>query len=181
MKPTLIASAIALFITPTLWLAQPQANPVEKPGPKVQKLGYYIGTWEGHGETKSGPLGPAGKLSSHMTCRWFAGGFQVICEGQENGPTGKRGFLNILGYDEEAKAYTEYSISSMGESEYDPGGSLVGNRLTFLVEADAGGKPTKFRYTEVHVSPALLTYQAEMTVGDGSWSELAQGEIRKVK
>src|SRR5690348_751832 len=36
------------------------------------------------------------------------------------------------------------------DSEYDQGASLVGEKLTFLVNADAGGKPAKFRYTEVH-------------------------------
>jgi len=179
MKLPLVAAAL-LSLAPSLALARPQGERAPK-SPEVQKLGYYIGSWEGHGETKAGPLGPAGKLSSHMSCKWFAGGFQVVCEGEETGPSGKRGFLNILAYDEEAKAYTEYSISSMGETEYDRGGSLVGNKLTFLVDSGAGGKASKFRYTEVHVSPALLTYQAEIGAGDGSWTKLAQGEIRKVK
>lgn len=35
-----------------------------KPGPEVQRLGYYLGSWRGEGETKGGPFGPAGKLSS---------------------------------------------------------------------------------------------------------------------
>ncbi len=181
MKLSLLVSATALFMAPTLALAQPHSDPSPKPGPEVLKLGYYVGNWMGHGETKAGPFGKAGELSSHMSCKWFAGGFQVVCEGQEIGPTGKRGFLNILSYDDEAKAYAEYSISSMGESEYDQGGTLTGNTLTFLVHADAAGKPSTFRYTEVHVSPERLTYKAEMSAGNGSWSELAQGEIRKVK
>jgi hypothetical protein len=59
-----------------------------------------------------GPFRPAGKLSSTTTCEWFAGGFQLVCRGEERGPTGKRTFLNIRAYDEAAKAYTEYGISS---------------------------------------------------------------------
>jgi hypothetical protein len=39
-----------------------------KPGPEIQKLAYYLGTWKGEGETKGGPFGPAGKLSSTTTC-----------------------------------------------------------------------------------------------------------------
>lgn len=61
-----------------------------KPGPEVQRLGYYLGSWRGEGETKGGPFGPAGKLSSTTTCEWFAGGFQLVCRGEERGPTGKR-------------------------------------------------------------------------------------------
>lgn len=52
-----------------------------KPGPEVQRLGYYLDSWRGEGETKGGPFGPAGKLSSTATCEWFAGGFQLVCRG----------------------------------------------------------------------------------------------------
>src|SRR5215510_10135576 len=82
-----------------------------KPGPEVQKLGYYIGSWKGEGEAKAGPFGPAGKLSSSTTCEWFAGGFHLVCRGEEHGPTGTRKFLNIRAYDEQTQAYTEYGIS----------------------------------------------------------------------
>src|ERR1043166_6785634 len=64
-----------------------------KPEPEIQKLAYYLGAWKGEGETKGGPFGPAGKLSSTITCDWFAGGFDLVCRGEENGPTGKRTFL----------------------------------------------------------------------------------------
>ena len=46
---------------------------------------------------------------------------------------------------------------------------------------DAGGKPSKFRYTEVHLSRDLYTYQAEASVGGGPWTTIAQGKIAKVK
>jgi len=169
-----LAAAILLLSPPCL--AADQSMP--KPGPEVQKLGYYVGSWEGHGETKAGPFGPAGKLSSKQTCDWFPGGFQVVCRGEEHGPTGARNFLNLLSYDEKARSYTQYSISSRGETEYDPGGSLVGN--TFLQQG-LGGKHAKFRYTEVHVSPALYTYKAEVSLDGGPWSVLATGEIKRVK
>jgi hypothetical protein len=149
-----------------------------QPPKPVQKLGYYVGTWRGQGETKGGPFGPAGKLSSTMTCGWFSGGFQVICRGEETGPTGKRGFLNILAYDQDAKAYTEYSVSSFGESEYDRGGSLVDGRLTFVLD---GGTGAKVRYTEVHLSPVLYTYRVEASARGGPWTLVAEGKIAKVK
>jgi hypothetical protein len=180
MKALLIAAAI-LLSAPSLAFAQPQADQTPKPGPEVQKLDYYVGTWEGHGETKAGPFGEAGKLSSKMTCDWFAGGFQIVCKGEETGPSGKRGFLNLLAYDEKAKAYTQYSISSFGETEYDQGGSLVGDKLTYLLDQDAGGKPAKFRYIEEHLSPVLMTYQAEVSVEGQPWMVLAEGKIAKVK
>ena len=162
---------------------QPATAQQSKPGLEVQRLAYYLGTWRGEGETKGGPFGPAGKLSSTMTCDWFAGGFHLVCRGEERGPTGKRTFLNILGYDEKAKAYIEYGISSLGESEYSTGGSIVGNKRTFVKDLDSGveGKHTKLTYTEVQVSPTLYTYQAEASINGGPSTVIAEGKITKVR
>lgn len=174
MRTPLTAAAF-LLLAPALAFAQVDKTP--KPSPEVQKLGYYIGTWKGQGETKEGPFGKAGKLSSEMTCEWFEGEYQVVCRGHEMGPTGKRGFLNILSYDESAKSFTEYSISSFGEAEYDQGGSFVGNTLTFLIDQ----KSARFRYAETRLSPKLFTYKAEASVGGKPWAAIAEGKITKVK
>src|SRR5262245_19454671 len=120
----------------------PTASPIATTPPEVQKLAYYVGTWKGEVEAKSGPFGPAGKLSSTTTGEWFAGGVHLVCRGEEKGPTGTRTFLNIRAYDEKAKAFTEYGISSLGESEYQTGGSIVGNKKTFVFDSDAEGKHT---------------------------------------
>ena len=163
--------------------ATPATAQQPKPGPEVQRLAYYLGTWRGEGDTKGGPFGPAGKLSSTITCDWFAGGFHLVCRGEERGPTGKRTFLNILAYDEKTKAYTEYGISSLGESEYSTGGSIVANKRTFVkdLDSDVTGKSIKLRYTEVQVSSTFYTYQAEASKDGGPWTVIAEGKITKVR
>jgi hypothetical protein len=180
MMKSPFAFALMLLSVPTLALAQPAAEPAPGPGPEIREMGYYAGSWEGHGETLAGPFGEAGALSSHMTCEWFTGGFQMVCRGEETGPSGARGFLNIKSWDEVTRTYSEYSVSSLGESEYSRGGTLDGNRLTWTIEQDLGGTPTRIRYTEVRVSPVLMTYQAEISVDGQPWSTLARGEIAKV-
>jgi len=170
-----------LLILAQLTLAAAAKAQEPKPGPEVQKLAYYLGTWKGEGETKGGPFGPAGKLSSTTTCEWFAGGFHLVCRGEETGPTGTRTFLNIRAYDEKAKAYTEYGISSLGDTEYDTGGSIIGNKRTFVLSNDMNGKPLKLRYTEVLESPTSFTYQAEASVDGGAWAVIAEGKVTKVK
>jgi uncharacterized protein DUF1579 len=172
-------TALPVATTP----GQPATAQQSKPGLEVQRLAYYLGSWRGEGETKGGPFGPAGKLSSTMTCDWFAGGFHLVCRGEERGPTGKRTFLNILAYDEKAKAYTEYGISSLGESEYSTGGSIVGNKRTFVkdLDSDVEGKRTKLTYTEVQVSPTWYTYQAEASINGGPATVIAEGKITKVR
>lgn len=173
------AAVVLLTFAPCLAFGQTQKD--HGPSPEIQKLGYYVGTWKGRGETKGGPFGPAGKLSSEQTCNWFAGRFHIVCRGEETGPTGKREFLNIIGYDQKTRAYTQHSISSFGETEDDRGGSLIADKLVFVIDGNAGSKRIKFRYTEVHVSPVLYTYRAEASLGGGPWTVVGEGKISKVK
>jgi hypothetical protein len=173
MRRPLIAAALAVFAGCTFALA----DEPPKPSPEAQRLGYYVGSWEGHGESKGGPFGPPGALSSKFSCERFEGGFQVVCRGEEHGPTGSQKFLNIKSYDAMAKSYTEYSISSVGNSEYATGGSMVGNKLTYIREVG----DAKIRYSEEYVSPTLLTYKAEASVKSGPWVLIAEGKITKTK
>jgi hypothetical protein len=183
MNGSIIVCVCSLALSISSLAQAPTASPIATAPPEVQRLGYYLGSWKGEGETKGGPFGPAGKLSSTITCDWFAGGFHLVCRGEERGPTGKRAFLNILAYDEKAKAYTEYGISSLGESEYSTGGSIVGNKRTFVkdLDGDAKGKVTKLRYTEEQVAPTFCTYQAEVSKDGGPWTVIAEGKITKIK
>jgi len=172
----------ASLIAVVLLMAVPALAEAPKPAPGLAALGYYVGAWKGHGETKAGPLGKAGKLSSEQTCEWFTGKLQVVCRGEEHGPTGTRAFMAIKSFDQLARTYTEYSISNRGESEYDQGGAFTGNTMAWLVDQDAGGgKHAKYRYTEVRVSPVLYTYKAELSLDGGPWTVLASGEIKKVR
>jgi hypothetical protein len=182
MNKSYVACICSLAFSVRLLAQAPTASSTATRLPEIQRLAYYLGTWKGEGETKGGPFGPAGKLSSTLTCDWFAGGFHLVCRGEEKGPTGVRTFLNILSYDK-ANAYAEYGISSLGESEYSTGGSIVGNKLTFEkdLESRLEGKATKLRYTEVQVSPTLYTYQAETWINRGPWMTIAEGKYTKVK
>ncbi len=183
MNRVIIACICSLALSLSSFAQAPTASPIATTPPEVQRLAYYLGTWRGEGETKGGPFGPAGKLSSTVTCDWFAGGFHLVCRGEESGPTGKRTFLNILAYDEKAKAYTEYGISSLGESEYSTGGSIVGNKRTFVkdLDSDGEGRPIQLRYTEMQVSPTLYTYKAEASKHDGPWTVIAEGKVTKIR
>lgn len=180
MKTT-YAAVLLLLSGSCLALAQQQMDVAPKPGPEVQALSYYAGTWKGEGETKGGPFGPAGKLSSEMTCEVFTGGFQLVCRGEERGPTGTRAFLNIKSFDQTTRTYTEYSVSSLGESEYSQGGTLAGGKLTYMLNAGEGEGAARVRYTEEHVSPVLMTYRIETSVKGGPWQVIAEGRIRKVE
>jgi len=174
MKKLLVIIIVLAFAVPCL--AQTAQSP--KPGPEVQKLGYYVGTWKSEGEAKAGPS--AGKWSGTMTCEWFAGGFHLMCRGEGTGPEGKTTSLAILAYDAEAKAYTYHAISSRGESGSSKG-SLTGSTWTWLWEGKAAGKPAKYRLTEVEVSPTSSTAKLENSVAGGPWTVIEEGKSTKVK
>jgi hypothetical protein len=176
MKKLLVIVVVLAFAVPCL--AQTAQPP--KPGPEVQKLAYYVGTWKTEGETKAGPFGPAGKLSSTDTCEWFAGGFHIVCRGEGTGPSGKRTSLGIEAYDVEAKVYVYNGIDSFGENE-GAKGSLTGNTWTWLWDGKAAGKPAKYRYTEVQVSPTSYTFKVEYSVAGGPWTVVQEGKSTKAK
>jgi hypothetical protein len=178
MKKLLIIVFIALAV-PCLAFGQAQTAQPPKPGPEVQKLAYFLGTWKGEGEIKAGPLGPAAKLSGTTTCEWFAGGFHVVCRRESTGE-GKRTQLEILAYDAEAKAYTYYGINSFGES-HSSKGSLAGNTWTWLRDGKVAGKPAKFRETEEQVSPTSQTFKIEYSVAGGPWTVVVEGKATKVR
>jgi len=179
MKRLVLVVFLALAV-PCLAFGQAQTAQPPKPGPEAQKLAYYVGTWKGEGEIKAGPFGPGGTFSGTESCEWFAGGFHVVCRRESTGPEGKMTELEILAYDAEAKAYTTYSIDSSGFSG-GAKGSLTGNTWTSLWEGKAAGKPAKYRYTGVQVSPTSLTFKIEYSVAGGPWGVVLEGKSTKVK
>jgi len=175
MKRLSILIVLALSVPCMAQTAQPPA-----PGPEVQKLGYFLGTWKSEGESKASPFGPAGKFSGIETCEWFAGGFQLVCRAEGTMPGGKRTSLAILTYDGAAKAYTSYSISSQGES-MSVKGSLAGKTWTWLWDGQVEGKAVKFRGTMVEVSPNAYTFKGEIATGGGPFAVTEEGKATKVK
>ena len=176
MKKLLV---IVLLVLAVPYLAHGQAQP-PKPGPEVQKLGYYVGTWTYDSELKAGPFGPAGKISGTETCEWFTGGFHIVCRGEGTGPSGKRAYLNFQSYDAETKAYTYHGISSAGEDDSSQG-SLTGSTWTWFWDGTAAGKPAKYRIVVMEVSPTAYTFKMEYSVAGGPWTALEEGKATKVK
>src|SRR6266550_7195426 len=88
MNRLIIVCICSLALSIRSFAQAPTASPIATTPPEVQRLAYYLGTWRGEGETKAGPFGPAGKLSSTTTCDWFAGGFISCVEARREGPRG---------------------------------------------------------------------------------------------
>jgi hypothetical protein len=93
MKRLLVILVVLAFGMPCL--AQIPQPP--KPGPEVQKLAYFLGTWKAEGQLIGGPS--AGKFVGEGPCEWFAGGFHVVCRREETSPEGKHTDLQVFADD----------------------------------------------------------------------------------
>jgi hypothetical protein len=180
MKRSVLTVLLLTLAVPCLAFGQAQTAPLPKPGPEVQKLGAWVGTWEAEGEAKASMFSPAGKVSGTATCEWFAGGFHVVCRGEGTSPAGRGTELTVLAYDTEARLYTYFGITSRGETDSEKG-TVAGDTWTWLWEGKVEGKTAKARITFVQVSPTVRTYKSEASVADGPWTLIAEGKNTKVK
>jgi hypothetical protein len=169
---------LVVLVMPCLAVGQAQTPPPPKPGPEVQRLGYFVGTWNYEGEFL---LDPKGKYGGTYTFEWFPGGLSVVVKGEGTGVRGPMNELHIWGYDATTKAYTWYVVHRGGANPYVATWSLNGNAWTYERDATFEGKPTKRRYTVTEVSPTSFAYKVERSIDGGPWTQTTYLNATKVK
>ncbi len=176
-KLALLAASV-LFTAALSAPAEEKKMEAPKPGPEVQKLGVFVGTWKGVGELKPNPFGmPPGKYSSTDKCEWFPGGFQVVCHTSGKGPMGSMHGLGILAYNPMEKAYSYYGIDNMGFAEESKGG-VEGNTWTYTSEEKMGDKTFHGRYT-MKTSADSYTFKYETSEDGQNWIVNMEGKATK--
>jgi hypothetical protein len=159
--------------------AQPPQAP--KPGAEHKRLGYFVGKWNGVGEVKESPMGPAGKVTSVDNCEWFEGGFAVICRSEGKSPAGPMKSIGILSYNAEEKVYTYYGTDNSGMTMTSVAkGTVAGNKWTYTDEGKMGGQPYKMRVTITEVSPKEQAFVMEIQGADGKWMPMMESKATKV-
>jgi len=168
--------AMALVLSTSTIAAAQQPSP-PKPGPEHKKLEYFVGDWKSDGELKANPFMPAGKYSSDDECKWFEGGFAVICESEGKSPAGTpTRSVGIIGYSSEEKTYTYYGVDNSGMVPTTVAkGTVQGDAWTFSDESRFGGQLIKSRYTLTITGPKSYNFKWEMQGPDGNWNALMQG------
>lgn len=169
MKRRAIVIILLVLAVPCLASGQSQTAPPPKPGPEVLRLGYFVGTWmTDTGET--------------VTWEWFTGGFSLIGHVENSGPEGKSTELRIMTYDPDTKTYSQYRVTSMGPGgELTTGGTVTGNTWLWQWDGTASGKPAKYRFTIVEVTPTSFTAKLEVSVADGPWTVAFETKGHKIK
>jgi len=179
MRRTLLLSLAGLFISWSATLAQ-EPPQMPKPGPEVQRLGYFVGKWQGEGELKPGPFGPGGKFTTSDNNEWFTGGFFLVMRSDEKSPMGNGQSMMVVGYNAEQKVYTFHSIDSMGEAETATG-TVQGDTWTWLGESKMGGRSLKSRFTLKELSPTSYSMKLDMSTDGTNWMTMMEGKATKVK
>jgi Protein of unknown function (DUF1579) len=176
MQRTVVAFAI-LWVLSQLALAQ-AAPQLPQPGPEHRKFDYFVGHWNGEGESKESPFGPAGKFTYSEHNEWFPGGFFLLSRSEYKGAMGNAKSLATMGYDREKKTYTYHAIDSMG-FDISATGTVEGNAWTWTSESNMGGKLIKTRYTTRELSPTAYSFKFETANDKGQWQTVSEGKATK--
>ena len=179
MKRTSIAALVAALLCAVFSAAQ---NPPQmpKPGPELEKLKYFLGTWKMEGDMKPNPMGPGGKFTATEHNEWMPGGFFVV--GHSNGSMAAMGKITgtaFMGYNPEEKVYTYNEFNSMGEAEASKG-TIEGDTWTWTSEEKMQGKMVKGRFTMNIASPTSYTFKYEASMDGSDYATIMEGKATKV-
>jgi hypothetical protein len=155
-----------------------EASGPPKPGPEHKKLEAFVGQWKYEGNSLETPFGPAGKFSGTETCRWFPGGFHVVCESKGTGPQGRTEGLGVYAWDAERRVYTYYGLDSAGAA-FAAQGAPEGEDWNWTSESTMGGKAMKSRYTMKRAGPGSFTIVWELSLDGGPFAKVMEGKSAK--
>ena len=176
MQVLLVVFALACV---TGSLAQAPAGP-PKPGPEHKRLGYFVGTWTSTADLKASVFGPAGKMTMTETCKWFDGGFSVVCNSTGKSPMGEMKGMAVMSYNAEEKAYQYYVVDNTGMTDLSRG-TVKGNTWDWTSTSKMGGKVVKGHFSLKEDSPTAYSYKYEMSTGGGPMTVVMEGKATKGK
>jgi ketosteroid isomerase-like protein len=147
--------------------------------PDVKNLGYFVGRWQVGVDGQQWPLGPAGKQSILLDCRWFADGRQVVCSNEGTTPAGPYHELWIAGPDPDTKAYKGYDLDNTGlATNY----VMTFKDNVWVIEyptVNAGGKRLKIKTTFFDLTQDEFSMKTEYSTG-GAAGVVAEAKGRRI-
>lgn len=175
MKKTGMTLAVCAILT-----AAALAQEMPKPGPELKKLDALSGSWTLDADIKPGPMGSGGKMTETQKCEWMDGAFFLVCNADLKSSMGDGKAVSVLGYSNEAKAYTYREFNSWGEFE-DSRGSLDSDTWTWTSDEKMGGTTMKGRFTMKMTSATSYTFTFEMSPDGAKWTTVMDGKATKAK
>jgi hypothetical protein len=171
----LLASALVLMAA-SAWAQMPA-----RPGPEVQKLAYFVGTWTVDGTIAQGPWGNGGKFSSTNTNEWMDGNFFVVGHSDfkmppELGGDGKG--TSFIGYDTEQNVYTYDAFNSQGRRESSKG-AITADIWIWTSTLNFGGQEIQRKSTMKILSPTSYTLKLEVSIDGTNWMPFLDAKVTK--
>jgi len=176
MKTAALVSAVWLSLA-AVALGQMQTP---TPGPEVQKLDAFAGSWTLTGDLKPSAMGPGGTITESEKCEWMEGNFYLVCHTDFKGSMGSGTGLSILGYSTKDKVYTYREFNSWGEFD-DSRGSVDADKWTWTSDENFGGTPMKGRFTMKITSPTAYDFAFDVSPDGTKWMTVMDGKATKTK
>ena len=149
--------------------------------PELQKLRYFLGTWEIEGEIKSSLFGPEGKFSGTHHNEWAPDRLSLISRWDESRPGGKDSGKAVYSYDPNQKLYTYHGTDSEGETE-DSTGTVEGNTWIWISAPTLADEQTvNGRFTVREISSTSYSFKFEIAPQTGGWTTVTEGKATKTK
>lgn len=142
------------------------ASQVDSRLAEVQRLQFYVGSWDEAGEMRDDPSKPFKPVSGGETCKWSAGGYAVVCEEKTEGAGGGWEGVYILSYDADGRQYHVYGTEKPGNNIHAVG-RLDGDRWIWVTDPAPDG--SQVRYTFAPAGAGARTLTVEVGVGE-RWS-----------
>ena len=146
---------------PNVAAAQVASRPAE-----VQRLQFYVGSWDESGEMRDDPSKPFKPVTGGETCRWSAGGYAVVCEEKTEGAGGGWEGVYILSYDAAGRQYHVHGTEKPGNNIHAVG-RLDGDRWIWVTDPAPDG--SQVRYTFAPAGAGARTLTVEVGAGE-RWS-----------
>jgi hypothetical protein len=148
----------------------------------LERLGAYLGEWDGTGTMKATPYSQAGTVSAKTTCEWSPNHDFFVCDQLTQTPDGPGADLSVYTYDPTSGAYVFYELSRAGGRVRQPHLSIRDSTWTYEGSfTDRNGKHVKTRTVNVWTSPTVVTYTVEYSTDGTHWVEMGAGKAVRIK
>ncbi|HKV99049.1 MAG TPA: DUF1579 family protein [Vicinamibacterales bacterium] len=174
------AAVVSLIVGVALAaVAGAQQPATRKPGPDVEQLRYFIGTWRTEADMQASMVGPAGKVAGTLTEEWMPGGFFVVTHHEETNPTGTHKALMVTGYDAKKHVYVRYFFDGEGGVEYSEG-THSGGTWTWVASYAESGSTLKTRSVVVPRSATSYDFTWEIAPHGDDWTVVQRGTATRI-
>src|SRR5258708_2747451 len=175
MKRFFSTTVLLVFVLVPLAMGQETKQPATQS--PVEKLGAFIGKWEGTGEMVNSPFSKGGKNSGETNCAWSPNHGYLVCDQIVHLPEGTQNDLSLYTYNESDKSYAFFGHSRNDRNVRTPKLTIEGNIWTYFVEFDDGPKHMRIRTVNEFKSASLVTWRSEFSEDGTNWTAMGSGSM----